>query len=98
MKTTFVLGAGASRGIGYPLATDLGAGLFRHMTLASNEWFRDAADFLTSRYGAEPDIEALLEKTKDKVIALADSNSHELQVERETLKIAQSSIGHSLID
>jgi hypothetical protein len=98
MKTTFVLGAGASKGIGYPLASDLGAGLFRHMSLSSNEWLRDAADFLASRYGAEPDIEELLETIKDRVVALAESDSYELKVEREVLKNAQPNIGYALID
>lgn len=59
---------------------------------------RDAAEFLTSRYGAEPDIEELLETIKDRVAALAESDSYELKVEREALKNAQPNIGYGLID
>jgi hypothetical protein len=98
MKTTFVLGAGASKGIGYPLANDLGAGLLSHMLSASSEWYRDIAGFLTARYGLEPDIEQLLEAIRDQIANLAHSDSNELQVEREKLKNAQQLIGHGLID
>lgn len=75
MKTTFVLGAGASRDAGYTFAADMGTGLFKWMSNAEPESICDfsaSASFLQSAFETPEDIEALL-KQLDELTALHDS-------------------------
>lgn len=63
MKTTYVLGAGASCDMGYPFAKSMGRGLFAWMArhTASGPYdFRAAAESLKARFEQVEDIEDLL--------------------------------------
>jgi hypothetical protein len=61
MKTTYVLGAGASKDAGYPLARSMGSDLFAWMEKHEpNENFHTAATALREMFGSSDDIENLL--------------------------------------
>ena len=80
--TTYVLGAGASRHVGYPFAKSMGNGLFEWMDLHSNSGcfcFRDAAEALKEHFGNTEDIEELLTKV-DELIDCPEPTAEQLRV------------------
>ncbi len=73
--TTYVLGAGASRDVGYPLAKSMGEELFAWMEQQTNSSFYDfplAAESLRSTFRQVEDIEELL-TNMDELVASAKS-------------------------
>jgi hypothetical protein len=69
--TTFVLGAGASRHVGYPFAKSMGSGLFAWMERKGSSGcfdFRGAAISLRARFGGVDDIEQVLTKVDDIIL------------------------------
>ena len=66
--TTYVLGAGASRHVGYPFAKSMGGGLFGWMQRHADSGFysfRCAAESLARRFGNTEDVEELLTKVDE---------------------------------
>jgi hypothetical protein len=96
MKTTFVFGAGASRGIGYPLANDMGAGLLSYMVASENPSIRSSGEFLEERFGRFPDIEELMTGLQSQIDSLGESASLDDRIERAGLAQARALIGHAL--
>ena len=58
MKTVYVMGAGASKHVGYPLASTMGVELFSWMS--KHEEYRYAADFIKEEFGGAPNIEDVI--------------------------------------
>jgi len=70
MKTTYVLGAGASSDMGYPFAKSMGSGLFAWMAQHTSSGpydFRSAAESLRTTFEQVDDIEDLLARIDESI-------------------------------
>lgn len=56
--TVYVLGAGASKHVGYPLASTMGAELIAWMS--KREEYRYTAEFIKEKFGNSPNIEDVI--------------------------------------
>src|SRR5271165_7022975 len=85
--TTYVLGAGASRDAGYPLARTMAADLFRWMKDRSHApgsyaaRYPNTAHFLEERFGPIEDVEDLVTKIQ-KAIEESESGTQEQRANR----------------
>ena len=70
MRTVYVMGAGASKHVGYPLISGMSKQLFEWMAVYPNDMFRNSADFLVERFGTDPNIEDVITE----IDSLIDSN------------------------
>jgi hypothetical protein len=73
MTTTYVLGAGASRHAGYPLATEMAEGLMMNMLNSEDTLGRPYAEYLIQRFGRPSNIEDLISEIQASLDALGAS-------------------------
>ena len=64
--TTYVVGAGASHHVGYPLISEMGTGLLDFMLKSSNPLYGRARNCLMDRFGQLPDMEDLITSLQEK--------------------------------
>jgi hypothetical protein len=74
MRTVYILGAGASKHVGYPLISDMGRQWLDWMAAYPNGRFRGSAEFLVERFGAAPNIEDVITELESSIDSLADSD------------------------
>jgi len=60
MTTTYIFGAGASRDVGYPLASEMGEGLLDFMLKSDNALIRASGEFLIDTFGKSPNSEVFI--------------------------------------
>jgi len=82
--TVYVLGAGASRHAGYPLASQMATGLFAWMLRSANTDYCSAAEGLSERFGPSPNIEDVITELQAQIKTL-DTKSEEDRLERALL-------------
>jgi hypothetical protein len=78
---TYVLGAGASRHAGYPLASEMAEGLMRSMLNSEDTCGRPYAEYLIDRFGTPSNIEDLISKIQESLDALRGSRSSQDKTE-----------------
>jgi hypothetical protein len=67
MKTVYVMGAGASKHVGYPLISGMGKQLFEWMAAYPNGMFSGSADLLVERFGKAPNIEDVITEVQSSI-------------------------------
>lgn len=82
MAVVYVLGAGASRDIGYPLASEMGERLFDFMLASGNPFSRASAEFLIDRFGKTTNFEDLITELLQRTDQLKGSSDSEDKAER----------------
>jgi hypothetical protein len=82
MSTTYVFGAGASRDVGYPLASDMGADLLDFMLKSPDASIRASGQFLIDTFGRSPNIEDLITELESRVAQLKDAPSVDERAQR----------------
>jgi hypothetical protein len=87
MSVVYVFGAGASRHVGYPFASEMGGGLFDYML--SIEGARASAQFLMDRFGKSKNFEDLITEIQLLINELKNAPQLRDRVER-------SDLGHSM--
>jgi hypothetical protein len=91
MRTVYVMGAGASKHVGYPLISGMSKQLFDWMAAYPNDMFRSSADFLVERFGTDPNIEDVITE----IDSLIDSNMKD-RLQHFTLVTARQQLFDSL--
>jgi hypothetical protein len=71
-KSVYVLGAGASKHIGYPLASTMGAEMLAWMSV--RERYKDTADSIRETFGDSPNIEDVVTELEGVVESLEQSS------------------------
>jgi hypothetical protein len=82
MAVVYVLGAGASREIGYPLASEMGEQLFDYMLASEDPVSRASAEYLIDRFGRSTNFEDLITELLQKGDDLKPSGQDEDKAER----------------
>jgi hypothetical protein len=93
--TVYVLGAGASRHAGYPLASQMAAELFAWMLTSANADYCSAAKGLAERFGPSPNIEDVITELRTRIRTL-ESGSEEDRLERTLLAHWRGSLVHAV--
>lgn len=88
MKTVYVLGAGASKHVGYPLASTMGAEMIAWMS--TRDRYRDTAEAIKETFGGAPNIEDVITALDDIITSLEGAKELEDR-ERRTLAAHQRS-------
>jgi hypothetical protein len=88
MKTVYVLGAGASKHVGYPLASTMGEEMLAWMS--TRDRYRDTAEAIEETFGAAPNIEDVITALDNIIASLEDANGLEDR-ERRTIAAHQRS-------
>jgi hypothetical protein len=68
MKTVYVLGAGASKHVGYPLASTMGAEMLAWMS--TRDRYRETAEAIKETFGDSPNIEDVITDLDDIITSL----------------------------
>src|ERR1035441_9610370 len=68
MKTVYVLGAGASKHVGYPLASTMGAEMVAWMS--TRDRYRETAAAIKETFGDSPNIEDVITDLDDIITSL----------------------------
>lgn len=76
MKTVFVLGAGASRHAGYPLASTMGHEMLEWMSKREDD-LKFTAEFVREQFGSSPNIEDVITELDSHVEAKANATTLE---------------------
>src|ERR1022692_2606916 len=79
-RRVYVLGAGASKHIGYPLASTMGAEMLTWMLV--RERYKDTADSITEMFGDSPNIEDVVTALEGVVKTLEHSLETEARIRR----------------
>src|ERR1700733_11518221 len=79
-RNVYVLGAGASKHVGYPLASTMGAEMLPWMS--AHERYKDTADSIRERFGDSPNIEDVVTELEGLVSSLEHSSKFEDKVQR----------------
>jgi len=98
MATVYILGAGASRDAGYPMASQMGKALFAYMLKSENAWIRASAEFLIDTFGNVPNIEDLITEIQSEVENLKDAHSPEDRAQRTRIANRRGFLGAALRD
>ena len=96
MSTVYVFGAGASRDVGYPLASEMGDGLLDYMLESADPMARPSAEYLIDHFGKSPNIEDLITELQVRIDALKGSQISEEKTERMRLGNRRGSLGNSI--
>lgn len=80
MRSVYVLGAGASKHVGYPLASTMGTEMLTWMSV--RERYKGTADSITESFGESPNIEDLVTELEGLVKSLGHSSETEDIVRR----------------
>jgi hypothetical protein len=94
--TVYVFGAGASRDVGYPLASDMGNGLLDFMLKSDDLWIRSSGEFLIDTFGRSPNVEDLVTELQSQIDGLKSAQSHEGKARRMRLGNSRGSLGTAL--
>ena len=78
--TVYVLGAGASKHVGYPLASEMGLGMLSWM--AKHERYQRAAEAITEMFGDSPNIEELITELDEVIKSGKGSDNMEERAQR----------------
>lgn len=81
MVTTYVLGAGASRHAGYPLACEMGKGLLEEMLKSTDGQGQAYAEYLIDNFGMSANIEDLITELQIRIDALKSSEATQDKIE-----------------
>ena len=73
MAVVYVLGAGASRDIGYPLASEMAEKLFDYMLASEDTMSRASAEYSIDRFGKSTNFEDLITELIQRTDQLKDS-------------------------
>lgn len=73
MSTVYILGAGASKHVGYPLISEMGKEMLEWMAAFPNGYFRPAADFVAEQFGIAPNIEDVITHLESTIRSLTGS-------------------------
>lgn len=76
----YVLGAGASKHVGYPLASTMGAEMISWMS--SREQYRYTADFIREEFGDSPNIEDVITELDSRIKSLEGFEDLEHRLQR----------------
>jgi hypothetical protein len=79
-RSVYVLGAGASKHIGYPLASTMGAEMLTWMSV--RELYKDTADSIRETFGDSPNIEEVVTELEGVVESLEHSSETEDRIRR----------------
>ena len=79
-RSVYVLGAGASKHIGYPLASTMGAEMLTWMS--ARERYKDTADSIRETFGDSPNIEDVVTELEGVVKTLEHSSETEDRIRR----------------
>jgi hypothetical protein len=96
MTTTYVFGAGASRDVGYPLASDMGDGLLDFMLNSQNTLIRASGELLVDTFGKSSNIEDLMTELQSRIASLKDSQAPADRVQRMRLGRSSGFLGAAL--
>lgn len=96
MSTTYVFGAGASRDVGYPLASEMGDHLLDFMLKSEDTWIRASGEFLIDTFGKSPNIEDLITELQSRIDRLKDAQSPEDKAQRMRLGNRRGFLGTAL--
>src|SRR5579872_1616035 len=96
MRTVYIMGAGASAHVGYPLISNMGKQLLEWMSAYPSRRYRSSAELLTQKFGAVPNIENVIAQIEDSISTLTDSDIREDMVQRVLLVSARSHMYESL--
>jgi hypothetical protein len=96
MSTTYVFGAGASRDVGYPLASEMGDGLLDFMLKSHDTWIRASGEFLIDTFGRSPNIEDLITELQSRIDLLKDAQSPDDKAQRMRLGNRRGFLGAAL--
>jgi hypothetical protein len=80
MSTVYVFGAGASKHVGYPLASTMGTDMLSWMS--KREEYRYTADFIEEAFGASPNIEDVITELDGYIKSLEGSEKLEDRLQR----------------
>jgi hypothetical protein len=70
MKTVYIMGAGASKHVGYPLISGMGKQLFEWMAAYPEGFFKGSVDLLVERFGEDPNFEDVITEIDSSINAL----------------------------
>lgn len=96
MSITYVFGAGASRDVGYPLASDMGNDLLDFMLKSPDASIRASGHFLIDNFGRSPNIEDLITELESRVAQLKDAPSADERAQRMRLGNSRAFLGTAL--
>ncbi len=96
MPTVYVLGAGASRDAGYPLASEMGGALFEYMLKSENARIRASAEFLIDTFGEKGNFEDLITEIESQIEKLKDSKIPEDRIQRSRIANRRGDLGMAL--
>jgi hypothetical protein len=82
VSTTYVFGAGASRDIGYPLASEMGGQLLHFMQVSHDSIIEPCGELLIDTYGESLNVEDLITELQSLVASLKDSQASEDKARR----------------
>jgi hypothetical protein len=85
MKTVYVMGAGASKHVGYPLISGMGKQLFEWMAAYPDGMFSGSVDLLVERFGKSPNIETVITEIGSSIDSLENSEVLEDRLQRALL-------------
>ena len=85
MNTVYAFGAGASRDIGYPLASELGSGLLDFMLKSHDIRTRAAGEYLSDTFGQSSNIEDLITELQSRIESLKNAQLSEDRIQRTRL-------------
>ena len=77
MSTAYIFGAGASRHVGYPLATNMRTELLEWMLKFPGDRYRASSELLTEQFGKSPNIEDLITALESEIKALKTGNAED---------------------
>lgn len=96
METVYVLGAGASRDAGYPLASQMGDELLDFMLKSQNDWIRASGEFLVDEFRSSPNIEDLITEIQAEIERLSHSDIPEDRARRTRIGNSKGWLGAAL--
>ncbi len=96
MKTVYILGAGASKHVGYPLISDMGRQWLEWMAAYQNGRYRGSVDLLVEAFGAAPNIEDVITELESSIVSLADSEVLEDRLQRTLIGTTHGQLFESL--
>lgn len=94
--TTYVFGAGASRDVGYPLASEMGDGLLDFMLRSPDNSIRASGQYLVDNFGRSPNVEDLITELESRVAQLKDAPIAEERAQRMRLGNSRAFLGTAL--
>ncbi len=92
--TVYVLGAGASKHVGYPLTSTMGAEMLSWMS--KHERYQYAADFIKEKFGDAPNIEDVITKLDAQIKALKGTKEVEERIQRSHIANQKGKLGEAL--